>query len=176
MKNRDNDKNEYVHLYIALRRRKDNKDGQELCFRQIIMDDEVDFDNIVNRIKKVSGVWRIHKTINKRSTKIATKQLQKKLIDEPELHSSLISVYKTLLMKPDAKAERNILIDIDVDDIEYVNKILSAIGSRESVIYKTPNGYHVVSPLFDTRLLDGYEVTIQRDGYRFVTSYEVIDE
>lgn len=173
MKNRDNSNHEYLHLYVALRRRKENPDGQELCFRQIIVDEKIDFDCLIKRVESVGGTWRIHKTINKRCTKTATKELQKMLIDKPELHSRLVSTYKTLLMKPNAKAERNILIDIDIDDHEYANKVLRAIGSSESKIYKTPNGYHVVSPKFDTRLLDGYDVTIQRDGYRFVHKVEV---
>jgi len=81
MKNRDNHTEEYVHLYIALRRRKENQDGQERCFRQIIRDEVTDLNIIKQRIKKVGGVWRTHKTINKRCVKTAVKEVQKLRIE-----------------------------------------------------------------------------------------------
>lgn len=174
MKNRDNYKQEYVHLYIALRRRKDNEDGQELCFRQIIRDEKTDLNIIKEMIKKVSGNWRIHKTINKRCVKTAVRELQKGLIENPEKALSLMSDFKTQLMKPKAKAERNILLDIDDEEHCSMEQVLDKLPKIDMLsdtyeISKTPNGWHIKYPKFDTRIVEDVSfLTIQRDGYIFV--------
>ena len=171
MKNRDNYKQEYVHLYIALRRRKDNKDGQELCFRQIIRDEETDLNIIKEMVNKVSGNWRIHKTINKRCVRTAVKELQKELIENPEKSLSLMSDFKTQLMKPKAKAERNILLDLDTKDINTSFKLVTILTENNvsCSMGETPNGYHIVCDKFDTRIVEGFnDLTIQRDGYKLV--------
>ena len=176
MKNRDNYKEEYVHLYIALRRRKENSEGKELCFREIIKDEKIDLKNLENRLSTVSGTWRIHKTINSRSMRVAVKELQKLLIDDPERALSIQSDLKTQLMKPKAKAQRNILIDYDVECSEKLLDLSNLLDSNKvSHSYcRTPNGWHIICEKFDTRIVDNIkDLTIQRDGYKFIKKVDV---
>lgn len=177
MKNIDNTRDKFVHLYIALRRKKDNPDlPEQLCFREIDMGPD-SLEHLRNRCKNVPGRWRIHRTINKRSTHKAGKNLQHKFIEDPEgTAERLPSVWKTLLMKRDCKAERNILLDIDSDKayIEVTNVLddnnIDLIADVPSV-----SGRHVVinAEKVDTRLFNNIEnVEFKRDGYIFLEMVE----
>jgi hypothetical protein len=177
MKNRDNSEHKTVHLFIALRRRKDNPDGKELCFRQIIVDPVADLSCIYGRIHSIPGIWRVHKTINARDTEIASKILFKKYIDDPSIACRLVSEYKTALMKPEAKAERNILLDIDTKDTTVIKDLLGELDEHNVEKLRsreTPNGFHIVCEKFDTRIVEGFpDLTLQRDGYVFIDRYSL---
>lgn len=179
MKNIDKRDDEFVHLYIALRRKKENPDLPALYFRQIIFNDEVDLKALKVRIDAEEGVWRIHKTVNKRDCKKAAKLLLHKLIDDPELATRIPSLWKTCLMQPKAKGDRMFLIDLDNKNIlqaRRVTKTLETIGiDFDSIgIKQTPNGFHMILPAFDSRVLSDFkDVTILKDGYVFLETYEV---
>jgi len=172
MRNADTNNSEYVHLYIALRRKKDNPDLKPLCFREIVYN-ESSLDQLKIRLKDVGGIWRIHKTINKRSTHKALNLLHHKIIDDPlRTAERLLSEWKTCLMLRGSKAERNILLDIDSNEAyDNVLKICQE-NSLELVDYsKSPSGHHIVinAENVDTRLFsDIKDVTFQRDGYKFI--------
>lgn len=176
MKNEDKINREFVHLYLALRRNKENPDLQPLCFRQIIIDDETDLEILKTKINKHEGTWRIHKTVNKRDCKKAGKLLMHKLIDEPALCTKIPSLWKTCLMKPEAKGERKFLLDIDNKNPSVLEEVLGKLRDHYDIaiapyykVTKTPNGYHMVVPTFDGRILNNLkEVTVHRDGYIFV--------
>lgn len=177
MKNVDRTANEYLHLYIALRRKKDNPDLQARCMREIIYDEEVSLKQLEARIKATKGVWRIHKTINKRCTTKAVNLLMHKLVDKPEeTGQKLLSEWKTCLMRKEAKGERNILLDID--SLTAGLKIANVfVKNNITPIYFTPSvkGYHYVVKAsdFDTRLVSNIpDVEILRDGYVFVKEIE----
>jgi hypothetical protein len=177
MRNIDKDIAGNVHMFIALRRRKDNAEGKEICFRQICIDHYTDLECIRARIKKHIGNWRIHKTINLRSTESAMRLLMKNLIDDPSRHDRLMSEYKTALMRRESKSQRNILIDIDGEES---NKTCISICREFDSLdfayctFKSPNGWHIVAENFDTRLMEKYpEVTLQRDGYYFVEKHKI---
>lgn len=177
MRNIDNTSTRFVHLYVALRRKKDNPDLPQLCFRQIIVgSEEVALRELESRLQNTEGIWRIHKTINKRSTLKATQLLQHKLIDNFEdVAKRLISEWKTCLMVHSSKAERNILLDIDSD--EAFKKVYSIINTNSyNVLYSTRSvsGFHVILKAedIDTRLFSAIpDVTLQRDGYVFIKQY-----
>jgi hypothetical protein len=177
VKNIDKDIAGNVHLFIALRRRKDNSEGKEICFRQICIDHETDLECIKARVKKHGGNWRIHKTINLRSTETAMKLLMKNLIDNPSKHDRLMSEYKTALMRGESKAQRNMLLDIDGEEADETCKFICDsldIYSYNYQTYKSPNGWHIVTEKIDTRKIQEMEnVTIQRDGYYFIEKVEI---
>lgn len=177
MKNIDKDIAGNVHLFIALRRRKDNPEGKEICFRQICIDHDTDLECIRARIKKHEGNWRIHKTINLRDTEKACKLLMKNLIEDPTKHTRLMSEYKTQLMRRESKAERNILLDIDNDDDLSIRRLCTLYAQQQGA-YKfstcSPNGCHIVIRKCDTRCFENMEgVTMQRDGYYFIEQHKI---
>lgn len=176
MNNREKDREvEMYHIYIALRRKKENRELPELCFRQIIRDEELDIEMLRAKIKNIPGTWRIYKTVNARKVEPARKLLMKHLIDEPEKFVYRIdSLWKNCLLQKVCKGERNFMIDFD-DNISKVN-LLKFLDNRKithSEIIKTPNGWHIICPELDTRLLQGEEnVEVKRDDIKFV---ELID-
>ena len=166
------------HLYIAIRRSKENDEGKELCFRQVIRDEEQDLDYIKHRIGGFPGVWRIYKTVNARDFSKAWKMVATKLIEDHDNWMYRVdSLWKTCLMKPECKAERKILIDIDTKELsDDIKKLLMNLNEQGVIKYwvETPNGTHIVSDKFDTRILEGIkDIEIKRDGYEFVDKITV---
>ena len=179
MKNADYKMAPFVHLYVAVRRRKDNPNGaREICYRELIQDPEIDLERLKCRIKTQPGIWRIHKTVNKRDTSKAFKLLQHRMIEEPEIAMRLPTIWKTCLLQTECRAERNILLDIDspASHLPVVNALMAhSIVPLFSV--NTPSGgSHVVCPKFDTRIIEGIEaVTVMRDDVHFVERLEVLE-
>lgn len=173
MINGDIDKATEIHLLVALRRKKDNKDYRPMCLREILIDDITSLEVLKTKCLQLGGNWRIHRTINKRDTSKALRMFLHETIKNPKLVSEkLISVWKTCLMKRSSKAERNILLDID--SAEAYSKIREIIETNSIAIVeeaKSPSGYHIVinAEKVDTRLFTSIEdVTLQRDGYIFM--------
>jgi len=169
---------DYCHLYIAIRRKKDNdqKDMEwrgELCFRRVIRNEEDDLSYMRNMVSRHPGKWRIYKTINKRDMEMGRKLLISKLTLEPEQWKYRVdSLWKTMLLQPICKAERNILIDVDTKDLSVIAKVLVDNKVHFDRV-ETPNGFHYVCEKFDTRILEGIkDVEFKRDGYVFVEMIE----
>lgn len=176
-KDQEKIKQEFVHLYIALRRKKENPDLPALCIRKIIFDDKQDLEILKLKLSKYPGIWRIHKTVNKRDCKKAMRILIHKLIDCPEKSSQITSLWKTCLLKPESRGERNFLLDFDGRNPMPMQDHLKKNGVNTTDFGKavfTPNGVHFITKSFDIRILEDFkEVTVHRDGYLFISLYEV---
>lgn len=173
MKNKDNHVNETVHLYLALRRKKENPNLSSICFREIIEDMEVDLDRLKLRCKAEGGIWRIHQTVNSRSIQKATKILQHKMIDDPSITNRLVSIWKTCLLQSEAKADKYFLLDVD-SELAYKKTKEIVINTGDYMLWenKTPNGHHIITKPFDTRLISTIEdVSVHKDGYVFLELY-----
>ncbi len=161
-----------VDIYLALRRKKDNPELQDLCFREVINHSEKEsLNRLLDRVSKEQGVWRIHKTINKRDTHKALKLLQHRMIDNFETCAvRLESIWKTCLLQKESKAERNVLLDIDSSVAMGIVMLIISDNNITFTKKQTPNGHHVILPEgTDTRLFQNIpNVTLQRDGYIFV--------
>lgn len=162
---------QFVDVYLALRRKKDNPDLQDLCFREVDnYGDGQALERLKLRIMSEQGIWRIHKTINKRDTHKALKLLQHKMIDNFEdVAPRLEIIWKTCLLQKESKAERNILLDIDSKEaLDYI--LDDSVDALTVSCVKSPNGHHIVlKEGIDTRrFMNIKDVTIQRDGYVFV--------
>jgi len=159
-----------VHLFIALRRKKEN-DGMELCFRQVIKHEDGDLASLKAKIATIPGIWRIYRTVNARKVEPARRLLMKKLIDYPnEFQYRIDSLWKNCLLQKECKGERNFMIDVDTKEI--IPELQSMIHDdtiKVDETIKTPNGYHLICPKLDTRLLQGIsDVEVKRDDIKFV--------
>ncbi len=161
-----------MHLFIALRRKKDNPDGVKICLRHVIKDDSNEINDLM-KLKNIlwSGVWRIHKTINTRDIKKAKILLMHRLLDSDSFDNKIDMLWKTCLMK--SKHECKMMLDIDDPPTLQFKRMCDlkndgSIPVLEEI--KTPNGYHWVCDKFDTRIIKEYcgFVTIHRDGYKFI--------
>ena len=169
------DYREALHLLLAFRRKKSNRDGRVMCFREIIRDEPVDLERLKVRLRTVSGVWRIHRTVNPRNVEKAAKALQHRLLDNPLDAQSLETVWKTCLLQKESRGGRRMLLDID--DPEQLERTIEAVGL--AVIAQDPvptpsGGFHLICEQFDTRLIENIpDVSIQRDGYLFLEQITV---
>jgi len=170
---------ESLHLYLALRRNKTNRDvanHRELCFHQVVRDEGIDLALLKLRISFHAGVWRIHRTVNPRNLKRARIWMMKHLIDTDGSYDYRIeTLWKKALMNNPIK--ENILIDIDTKKPETINSVKEILRRNNVPIVEeiaTPNGYHVVCPIFDTRLIQEMEdVGYTRDGFVFVEEIRI---
>lgn len=171
-----------AYMIIALRRisasKNENVGLEKACIRKIVKSNET-IEITVNHLKKIiadeKGVWRIYRTVNKRDFDKARKILMKDLIDRPEdLSHKIDSHWKSILMKSNCKADKKFLVDIDTKQLETRENVLEALKSTtilESV--ETPNGFHFVTEVFDTRLLkDMEDVEIKKDELVFMEMFE----
>ena len=172
MNNRERIKEaESYHLFIALRRKKENREGVEQCHRQIIRDEEMDLNSLKGRIKSIKGIWRIYKTVNKRKVEPARKLMMKYLIDEPEKFGYKVDIlWKNCLLQKSCKGERNFMIDIDTKIIpEELGDIINSGKIEVDELIPTPNGWHIICRNLDTRLLQGIkDIEVKRDDIKFV--------
>lgn len=165
---------ETLHLYIALRRNKENKERRnEICIREI--DRGISSIEILKqKTLKYHGVWRIYKTVNSRDPIKAQKLLMKQIIDNPENAYKLESVWKTCLLQPKCRAENNFMWDVDLNiEIEELKKYFKERGAFIKEIVKSPNGYNVVTEKCDVRKFTDDWCKYYRDRYVFVERYIV---
>jgi len=167
---------DFLHLLIAIRRKKENRDMTEYCIRRVIRDEEQDLKELRTIVSGIRGTWRIYHTINLRDVNEAARQTISSLILYPENNSRIDSIWKTNLMRPVCKAEKKYLVDIDTDresTYESTKNLLIENGVVILKDIKTPNGWHLVTEHFDTRLIENIEcVELHRDRYYFVEMIE----
>lgn len=161
-----------VHVYLGLQRVKDN--GSHICFRHICYDEKIDLELIRNRCKLYPGIWRIHRTVNKRNLEKARKMFIHTLLDTDR--NDVDRLWRSCILQNENKAEKKLLLDLD--DKQKYNEIknILTINNIDIVEEKeTVNGYHIVINKCDTRLFkDIKDLTILKDGYIFIEKFEVL--
>ena len=165
-----------VHLFVAIRRKKENPQLKERSIRHIIRNEARDFEIIKSIISQQDdgGIWRIYKTINARDTSKAMKDLRHKIIEDELIHEKLETTWKTCLLQEKCKATNYLLIDIDTKDQETFAQIYDKLlPGTIKTLTNTPNGIHIVVDRQDVReieLID--DVEIKRDALLFIEIYE----
>jgi hypothetical protein len=163
-------KEDNCHVFLALKRKKDNEDTNgRTIIRKIIRDFSDDLNLIKAQCLKLGGIWRIYHTVNPRSFNKALKMFKHRLIDdEEEYYYRLDSLWMNCLLSSDSRAEKRFMLDFDNKDFEYVKFVLGAINRVDIFFCESPNGYHVVVEPFDVRLVEPLGVEVVKDGYYFV--------
>ncbi|MDQ5884032.1 MAG: hypothetical protein QG556_369 [Pseudomonadota bacterium] len=165
---------ENVHVLCGFLRKKTNPDARPRCIRRIEKSSD-DLQILKRELQVIGGNWRIHRTVNKRSTAKAFKILQHYMLDHPDCARFLDSEWKTTLLQPESKAEKKFMLDIDTNDLTVISEAESIVGDiLESV--KTPSGgmHWIVQP-FDRRNIEHLkDITVLTDGYIFVD--QVLDD
>ncbi len=159
-----------VHVFLAFLRKKYNPDCLPRTLRRIAKFDE-DLNILKRECESIGGIWRIHRTVNKRSTEKAFKLLQHHMLDHSDFAPYVDSKWKTLLLQPECRAERKFMLDVDFKDSEKLIKLYHFLGDQKKQILEsveTPNGFHFVVEPFDRSLLKIDDITVLTDGYIFV--------
>lgn len=179
MNNRERShKTDSLGMYICILRKKENdRRNKELCFRQIIKD-ENDLAILKARVSKIPGVWRIYQQINKRAVRPARILLMKVLVDEKEavkFDYRLDSLWKNCLLQPICKAEKNFMLDIDCNwNKDLIDWFIEHYEFDVSEIIRTPNGWHIIMKSCDTRKLEGLpHIEVKRDAAKFVERFTI---
>ena len=120
------------------------------------------------KIKEKSSLpLRIYSSINARDfekgiREFKRQQLEADYYDEENKHrfySDIKNRFLSSLMKPNSRKETRFLIDIDeIDDENWIRRILTFIGAKNLLEYKTKNGKHIITEPFNPSLALGIEV------------------
>jgi hypothetical protein len=166
------------HMYVAIRRKKENVLEKQVHRYIGTADEKQDITSLKSIICGQGGLWRIYRSVNRRDFEIAQKELIKTLIDNPiKYQDSVSSKWKSILMMPQcrAKDDKFWLVDIDVKDEVVRDNIIAHINYYGNSIYlnkETPNGYHLVTNRFDTRKFLYKNVEIKKDDLVLLELYD----
>jgi hypothetical protein len=173
-----------VHVWVALRRRKDNPGMTELCHRIVCRDGTFEgraegLTIVKELLVRKDGKWRIYRSAAPRDTVKAQKALMIEIIKEPTRHlNSISSRWKSLLMKPQQASARVWLLDIDNISPVTKDRVIEYVKERGSHLITTPrqspNGWHIVVQPFDNRAFSQLfpDVEIKKDALLF---WETVD-
>ncbi len=116
--------------------------------------------------------YRIYSALNKRDPKKAIQIFRQKQLDseynnneeKENFYFDIKNRWISSLMKPQSRAEKNFLFDIDSDDEKTIDdfKVDIVKVTRNYKIFETKNGYHAVTPPFNPEMMHGYD--INKDG------------
>ena len=167
-----------AYMLVALRRvsksKNENVGLTQKVIRQLIKpsdDYHLEVEKLVNDISNEDGYWRIYRSVNKRDLNKAFKALQIEMINRgTEIADRIDGVWKSIIMKPENKAERLFLVDIDTKNEKILMDIISSlnpIGIIEN--NETPNGYHIITKPFKPQLLQNFkDVEVKKDALFFI--------
>ena len=159
-----------VHVFLAFLRKKYNPDKKPRTLRRVVKFDE-DLNILRRECESIGGYWRIHRTVNKRSTEKAFKLLLHYLLEHPECAPYVDSQWKTILLQPECRAERRFMLDVDFKDPTKIQEILKFLEAQDKFIIEskeTPNGFHCITDPFNRELFKFDNVTVLTDGYIFI--------
>ena len=174
---------QYVHVFEALYRKKDNPKkltSNNMCIRLVDWwDDPVEtIRRLRDRTTQV-GVWRIYRTVNRRDVNKAWAYFTKTMIDVMAgintTNKSPESLWKTELCQTRNNVDRRWLLDVDrLEDLACAD----AVGHVLLDTIPTPSGgVSLITEPFNPELLESYpEVSINKDGLQFVEKFEVTKE
>lgn len=169
------------HMFLALRREKDNQDGYDglSVFREVIRDEAVDLKVIQAKCEAMGGSWRIYHTVNKRCFSKAFKLFQHRLIDDDvEYLHRLDSLWKNCLLKSESRAEKFFMIDFDgnINDYMEFKEHVQEDDIHITGLHESPNGFHIITDPFKVtkdskdkgRCFTYRGMDVLKDGYYFV--------
>lgn len=161
------------HIYLALKRKKDNQGQQgKKIHRQIIYDEDSDLEIIKTKCSSTPGVWRIHRTVNERDMVKALKNFRHTIIDNEK--TSIESLWRKELLQPCNKATKYFMIDVD-GDLTFMD--IKQWLEAEDIIFschKSPKGFHIVTEPFNRQEFSkSFDCDVLVDGYVFIEQFEV---
>ena len=172
----------WSYMLVALRRVSESKNENvglsKKVIRRLVKPDEdyhIVAKQLADELSKEEGYWRIYRSVNRRDLNKAVKSLQIELINRgDEIADRVDSVWKSIIMKPENKAERLFLIDIDTKDTSIVTNIINLLCDKNVSIEEdneTPNGYHLITKPFNPQLLKDFDdVEIKKDALLYLNS------
>lgn len=150
-----------------------SKQGNKNCIRHVIkFDEQEELKMFEAKIKMMGGEWRIHRTVNSRDVEKSRIWLLKHLIDSPENGAFVDSAWRTAVLQKAHRYTNYFMLDVDTKDQDKINKLndlLVPLDLEFVHVYESPNGYHYITPAFDTREICKLDyVTLLRDGYYYI--------
>lgn len=118
--------------------------------------------------------WRLYSSVNPRNAEQATKLLIADLVMDigddanDRKYLNINSRYISALCVPESRdyvRNQYFLIDVDTHEVDVAKTIMQSLEDDTSLIYNTPNGFHILTQKFDTRIIQNIEhVSFKRDG------------
>jgi len=122
------------------------------------------------------GQWRLYRTVSKRNLDRAKINTMKFLIDSDRV--DIDDVWISQLLQPECDAEKLLLLDFDIKDeqtrkqvLKDTKEFLKDIDVDVQEERQTPNGFHLVTKRFDTRVLETMvpELEVKKNALLFIS-------
>jgi len=161
-----------VYVYQAIRRSKENEKagpGTRSFITRVSSESDPE-QSLFWETQKYPGVWRIYRSVNRRSLLKAETMMAKVMMDRAlertagTLNSNLSieTLWRKTLMNPENKSENFFMVDVDTKGRPMNNQVIEKIGlDKIHEAKETPNGWHYICDKFDTRIFQSWlEVSI----------------
>ncbi len=173
------------YMLVAMRRKSPNKgenvEYEKVVHRRLVSGKmESDLNKAAKDFAKMfenePGVWRMYRSVNRRDVQKALKALQVDLVLNGEVFAHKVdSVWKSVLMKPENKAERLFLVDVDTKDLETLEAVKTKLHEAKVLlkeVVETPNGFHLVTTPFNKTMVTQFEnVEVKTDALLFMFTF-----
>ena len=185
-----------VWILKGVSRNKDNENEKDFdrFMRRLVIVNENDIESCYNDIRRMGNVlgtsYRVYISLNSRNVIKGMFSFQKKLLDishgvargledMKKQTAKLGSVWKTVLEQRDCRGTKRVLLDVDVDDIDLLDRVVGHFVNKDITVHvarPTVSGYAVVIDACDLRdfykEFEGLDIDIQKDSMVFVEKWD----
>lgn len=195
----------WVWMLVCMSRNKDNENGKsesnenmantpERFMRRLVIRKPSEIEECYNELKKMANkegtTYRMYVSLNSRDTVSTFFHFQKKLAeigynmarqlpDAVNMSKKISSLWKTELAQKPNRGTKRILLDIDENDKELVQRLYVRIDGMGIPIYAchpTVSGYAISCEAHDIRWIkqehEKREIEVKRDALLFVEAWD----
>lgn len=149
--------------------------GSKRWINKIITTNEAEWSDAVERLSDLQDhignpAIRMYSCINSRNMELAIKDFKHRQLDvQPDMvsrfYAKINNTFCSSLMKPENKATKYFLLDVDSKIDNEVDHLLYDHDVELKLSYPTPNGWHHIVEPFNAKLAEGYKtITLIKDG------------
>jgi len=183
-----------VWMLKGVTRSKDNDTVFHRYMRRLVMVTPDDVESCYNDIKQMGNnqgtAYRVYVSLNSRNVIKGMFSFQKKLLDishgvargladVKKQTTKLGSVWKTVIEQRDCRGTKRLLLDVDIDDIDLLDRVVGFFVERDVVVYTarpTVSGFAVVIDACDMRefysVFREDPIDVQKDSMVFVEKWD----
>lgn len=160
--------------------------GSKRWINKIITTNESEWINAVNRLLEMQYYLnepdiRLYSCLNDRKLDRAIQMFKHKQIDlksdmKQKFYSRINDSFSSCLMKPENRASKYFLLDIDSKDLSEVEDFVLREKISIANNYETKNGWHFIVLPFNVKLAEGYKTfTVNKDAMMLVHYMEATE-
>lgn len=169
-----------VYVLVGMARPKENENLERSYIKRRIVTYEDKVEQKINELNALCSTkpykFRLYITVNSRNIDNSIYNLHSKLTKmaygkTDTNKKRMDKEWYTILQQTSSKHTNRFLIDIDDEDRENYNNVITELQKYTEIKYKTetPNGYHIVVDPFDYNKINKNNIEdVKKDGLLFI--------